>query len=71
MPTTASAKGWRPQDAWTRRSARYEEAIKRAEADKDPLLDIFRAHRDAARQKIAERRNWNCAGTEVPALDPP
>ena len=37
--------------------AKYEEAIKRAEADKDPLLDIFRAHRDAARKKIAERRN--------------
>lgn len=37
--------------------ARYEEAIRRAEADKDPLLDVFRAHRDAARKKIAERRN--------------
>ena len=36
--------------------AKYEEAIKRGEADKDPLLDAFRAHRDAARMKLAERR---------------
>ena len=36
--------------------AKYEEAIRRAEADKDPLLDTFRAHRDAARRKVAERR---------------
>jgi hypothetical protein len=37
--------------------AKYEEAIRRAESDKDPLLDVFRAHRDAARKKIADRRN--------------
>lgn len=36
--------------------AKYEEAIRRGEADKDPLLDAFRAHRDAARKKLAERR---------------
>lgn len=36
--------------------ARYEEAIRRAEANKDPLLDIFRVHRDAVRKKLAERR---------------
>lgn len=35
--------------------AKYEEAITRAEAGKDPLLDIFRGHRDAVRKKIAQR----------------
>ncbi len=35
--------------------ARYEEAIGRAEATKDPLLEIFVAHRDAVRKKIAQR----------------
>ena len=35
--------------------AKYEEAIKRAEADKDPLLETFRAHRDGARKKMAQR----------------
>ncbi len=36
--------------------AKYEEAIKRGEAGKDPLLDAFRAHRDAARKKLAGSR---------------
>jgi predicted alpha/beta superfamily hydrolase len=36
--------------------AKYGEAIRRAEADKDPLLDTFRAHRDAVRKRLAERR---------------
>lgn len=36
--------------------AKFEEAIRRAEADKDPLLDTFRAHRDAVRKRLAERR---------------
>ena len=36
--------------------AKYEEAIKRGEVDKDPLLDAFRAHRDAARKKLAASR---------------
>lgn len=35
--------------------ARYEEAIRRAEAAKDPLLEIS-SHRDAVRKKLAERR---------------
>ena len=36
--------------------AKYEDAIRRAEAGTDPLLDTFRAHREAARKKVAERR---------------
>jgi uncharacterized protein len=36
--------------------AKYEEAVKRAEAGKDPLLDTFRAHRDAVRKKLAGSR---------------
>ena len=36
--------------------AKYQEAVKRAEADKDPLLDTFRAHRDAMQKRIAQGR---------------
>jgi len=36
--------------------AKYEEAIKRAEADKDPLLDTFRAHRDTLRKTLTRNR---------------
>jgi pimeloyl-ACP methyl ester carboxylesterase len=36
--------------------AKYEEAIRRGEAAKDPLLDAFRAHRDAVRKKLGERQ---------------
>ena len=34
----------------------YEEAIKRAEAGKDPLLEAFIQHRDALRKKVAKGR---------------
>jgi tetratricopeptide (TPR) repeat protein len=30
----------------------YEEAVKRGESASDPALDIFRQHRDAAKQKL-------------------
>jgi len=36
--------------------AKYEEAIKRAEAGKDPLLEAFIQHRDAVRRKLAQGR---------------
>jgi tetratricopeptide (TPR) repeat protein len=36
--------------------AKYEEAIRRAEVAKDPLLEAFQQHRDALRRKVAERR---------------
>ena len=36
--------------------SKYEEAVRRAEASKDPLLDAFVAHRDAARKKLAGSR---------------
>ena len=33
----------------------YEEAVKRGEAAGDPLLDTFRANRDAARKRLSSR----------------
>jgi len=36
--------------------AKYEEAVRRGEAVKDPLLDAFRVHRDTVRKKLAERQ---------------
>ena len=36
--------------------AKYEEAVRRGEAVKDPLLDAFRAHRDAVRKTLAETK---------------
>jgi predicted alpha/beta superfamily hydrolase len=35
--------------------AHYEEAVKRAEAASDPLLDEFRRHRDEARRKLGDQ----------------
>ena len=55
-PTTAWAKALEAAGRLDEALAKYEEAIKRGEAGKDPLLDAFRAHRDAARKKMAERR---------------
>lgn len=36
--------------------AKYEEAVRRGEAAKEPLLEAFQQHRDALRRKVSERR---------------
>ena len=44
-------RGSRGRGPARRGAGEYEEAIKRGEAAKDPLLDAFRAHRDACAQE--------------------